>query len=143
MERNEFLAKLGISLAAVCTSCSLASCGGSKDTDPTPDPPKGNGALLSVNLDSEMKNIGEFKVANGIILVRLASGNTANAFSAVQVACTHQGTAINYNAAQGKFICPNHGSQFNTSGAVLVGPAATSLKKYPVAVKGSTLTVTA
>lgn len=142
MERNEFLAKLGISLAAVCTSCSLSSCG-SKDADPTPDPPKGNGALLSINLDSEMKNVGEFKVANGIILVRLASGNTMNAFSAVQVACTHQGSAINYNASQGKFICPNHGSQFNTSGGVLVGPAATSLKKYAVAVKGSSLTVTA
>lgn len=143
MERSEFLAQLGVSLAAVCAGCSIASCGGSKSQDPSPKPPTGSGELINVNLDDELKNIGEFKVKSGVILVRLSSGNAANAFSAVQVACTHEGTAINYNATQGKFICPNHGSQFGINGNVLVGPAAVALKKYAVVVKGNTLTVTA
>jgi cytochrome b6-f complex iron-sulfur subunit len=35
MERHEFLAKLGISMAAVCAGCSLVGCG-SKGSDPGP-----------------------------------------------------------------------------------------------------------
>lgn len=148
MERKEFISKLGISLATICAGCGIASCGSNpKAEDPTPTPGGGAGgngnALLSANLDSELKNVGEFKVSNGIILVRLAAGNTANAFTAVQVACTHQGTPVNYNGSQGKFICPNHGSQFSTTGAVLLGPATTALKSYNVSIAGSSLNVTA
>ncbi|WP_158825455.1 ubiquinol-cytochrome c reductase iron-sulfur subunit [Mucilaginibacter lacusdianchii] len=147
MNRQEFLTKFGISMAAVCAGCGIASCGSSPKDDPTPsdndnnNPP--NGSLLSADLNSELKSTGDFKVASGIIIVRLATGNTADAFTAVQVACTHQGTAVNYNNAQGKFICPNHGSQFSTTGAVLLGPATTALKKYTVTVNGNTLNVTA
>ncbi|TSD63445.1 Rieske (2Fe-2S) protein [Inquilinus sp. KBS0705] len=150
MERQEFLAKLGITMAAVCTGCSLVGCGGSKSNDPGPStgggvtpPPPGSGAVFSVNLDSDLQAVGSSKVSNGVILVRLAAGSTAAAFTAVQVACTHQGTNINYNTAQGIFICPNHGSEFNTSGAVVMGPASAALKHYTVVVDGSTLTVNA
>lgn len=147
MERKEFISKLGISLAAICAGCSIASCGSNpKAEDPTPTPGGtggNNNALVSANLDSELKNVGEFKISNGVILVRLATGNTANAFTAVQIACTHQGTSINYNSSQGKFICPNHGSQFSTTGAVLLGPATTALKSYNVSIAGSSLNVTA
>ncbi|CAM3629322.1 ubiquinol-cytochrome c reductase iron-sulfur subunit [Mucilaginibacter galii] len=151
MERKDFLSKLGITMAAVCTGCSLYSCGSDPKNDPTPGngggttnpPPTSGSTLFNVNLDSELKNIGDFKVASGVILVRLAAGSVSSAFTAVQVACTHQGTSINYNTAQGKFICPNHGSQFSTGGAVLLGPATTALKAYTVAITGSNLTVAA
>ena len=146
MERQEFLAKLGISLAAVCIGCNLTSCGSdvkSDDPTPDPDPDTGTNPIISANLDTEIKNIGDFKVAGGVILVRLAQANAADSFTAVQVACTHQGTSINYNTAQGKFICPNHFSEFSSAGAVLKGPAVTALKKYTVAITGNALTVTA
>ncbi|MDB5060494.1 MAG: hypothetical protein JWP67_337 [Mucilaginibacter sp.] len=148
MERQDFLAKLGISMAAICTGCSLVGCG-SKSNDPSPGttsnnpPAPGTGTVFSINLTTDLQAIGSFKVASGVILVRLAADNIPGSFTAVQVACTHQGTSINYNASQDKFICPNHGSQFSTSGAVLLGPAAVSLKKYAVNVNGDTLTVTA
>ncbi len=144
MQRQEFLSKLGIGLAAVCAGCSLVSCGSSVD-DAKPDDPKpedGNPQLISANLDSELTSIGQFKVGSGIILVRLAANNVAESFTAVQVACTHQGTSINYNNSQGIFICPNHGSEFSTSGAVLQGPATVPLKKYNIVITGSVLTVT-
>jgi cytochrome b6-f complex iron-sulfur subunit len=147
MERHEFLAKLGISMAAVCAGCSLIGCG-SKGSDPapgggTPPPAQGSGNVFSVDLNSELQSVGSSKISNGIILVRLAAGAVASAFTAVQVACTHEGTSINYNTNQGIFICPNHGSEFNTSGGVVLGPATSSLKKYTVTVAGSTLTVSA
>jgi len=147
MERKEFLAKFGIGMAAVCAGCSLYSCGSDPKDEPTPNDgntnPPPNGGLFTANLDSELKNVGDFKVSNGVIIVRLAAGTATSAFTAVQVACTHQGTAINFNAAQGKFICPNHGSQFSTGGTVLLGPAVQPLKVYNVGITGNTLTVTA
>jgi cytochrome b6-f complex iron-sulfur subunit len=148
MNRQEFLTRFGIGMAAVCAGCGIASCGSSPKDDPSPNgtdnkPPTGTGPLLSADLNSEVKNIGDFKVANGVILVRLAQGNAADAFTAVQVACTHQGTSINYNNTQAKFICPNHGSQFSTSGAVLLGPATAPLKQYSVSINGTALTVAA
>jgi cytochrome b6-f complex iron-sulfur subunit len=146
MERNEFLSKMGIGLVAVCAGCSLVACGG-KGSNPSPSggmpPPKGSGTVFTVDLSSQIPNVGDSTVSNGIILVRIAADNTVTAFTAVQVACTHQGTAINYNQGQGIFICPLHGSEFSKSGAVLVGPAALSLQKYNVAIDGNTLTVSA
>ncbi|MDN5289474.1 MAG: hypothetical protein JWR38_5748 [Mucilaginibacter sp.] len=145
MQRQEFLSKLGISLAAVCIGCNLASCGSDvKMEDPTPTTPTTPGATLAtLDLNSDLKNVGESTVSNKIIIVRLAAGNTSDAFTAVSVACTHQGTSINYNPSQGKFICPNHGSQFSTTGSVLLGPAVTPLQEFKIAITGSSLIVTA
>jgi cytochrome b6-f complex iron-sulfur subunit len=144
MERQEFLAKLGIGLAAACAGCSLVSCGGSKSSNPAPSPPaKGMGNLFAVDLGNQLVNVGDATVEQGIILVRIAAGNTADAFTAVQVACTHQGNSIGYNVAQGIFICPAHGSEFSKSGAVLQGPATLPLHQYTVTINGTTLTVSA
>nr|WP_294948724.1 Rieske 2Fe-2S domain-containing protein [uncultured Mucilaginibacter sp.] len=141
MERHEFLAKLGIGLAAVCTGCSLVSCGSNpKSGDPTPS---GDGNIFSVNLDSELLNIGDSKVSNGVILARVAAGNSSDAFSAVQVNCTHEGGVIAYHADSGIYICPLHGSEFGKTGTVLQGPAVTSLKKYNVVITGTSLAVRA
>ncbi len=150
MEREDFLKKLGIGLVAVCAGCSLASCGGSKSSNPTPTPgggtpppATGTGNLFTADLGTEIKNIGDAKSSGGVILVRLAAANVAGSFTAVQMACTHEGNPIGYNSGQGIFICPTHGSHFSTSGAVLQGPAASSLKSYAVSITGTTLTVTA
>jgi cytochrome b6-f complex iron-sulfur subunit len=141
MERQQFLAKLGIGLAAVCTGCSLVSCGSNpKNEDPTPS---SDGNIFTTNLDTELLNIGDAKVSNGVILARIAAGNAVASFSAVQVACTHEGTFINYNQAGGIYICPLHGSRFSKEGSVLQGPAVNALKKYNVVITGTSLNVRA
>jgi cytochrome b6-f complex iron-sulfur subunit len=146
MERKDFISKLGLGLAAVCTGCAFASCGSApKSDDPKPNSngPIGSGQqVMSVNLATDLKNAGEFQVTSGVILVRLKAGNTPDAFTAVQVACTHQGTSINYNLGQAKFICPNHGSQFGDNGSVLLGPATLPLRQYNIQINSSSLIVT-
>jgi cytochrome b6-f complex iron-sulfur subunit len=155
MERAEFLAKFGLGFVAVCAGCGLASCG-SKSSDATPSgggvvvggapsPPKtGSGNLFTVDLNSELTQVGDSKTQAGVILVRIAGGNTASSFTAVQVACTHQGTAINYNTGQQIFICPAHGSEFSQTGSVLVGPATLALHEYKVTIdSNNALTVSA
>ncbi|HEY9533468.1 MAG TPA: Rieske (2Fe-2S) protein [Mucilaginibacter sp.] len=143
MERNEFLTKLGIGSLAVCMGCSIISC--SKSGSPGPsngDNLPATGTTIDIDLNSSIKNIGDQTVSHGIIIVRLGGGNVVSSFTAVQVACTHEGTSINYNNSQGMFICPLHGSEFSKTGALIQGPATRALKQYAVAITGTTLTVT-
>lgn len=149
MERSEFLSKMGLGLVVVCTGCSLVSCGsGSKNNDPQPQsqspqqsPSPGGGSLLSADLNSELLNIGDSKLNGGVIVVRLAAANVAASFTAVQSACTHQGTTIAYHNDQGLFICPLHGSEFSKTGAVIQGPAALALHQYTIVITNNALTV--
>jgi cytochrome b6-f complex iron-sulfur subunit len=142
MDRKDFISTLGFSVAAVCTGC-LAACSKSGSAASS----TGGGAPpasvnFSINLNNQLLNVGDQMVNGGVILARIAAGNNDSDFTAVQVACTHQGTSINYVVAQNQFVCPLHGSIFSTSGSVVQGPAASSLKKYNITITGSTLTVT-
>lgn len=145
MKRTEFLSTLGIGLAAACTGC-LASCGKGGEANPgggtiaPPTPPAG--VNFNLDLNTEIKSVGESKTQNGVIVVRLATGNVVASFTAVQVACTHEGTSIGFSSTQGNFVCPNHGSVFSSAGVVTTGPAITNLKKYTIAITGNVLTVT-
>ncbi len=144
MDRKKFLSTFGIGLGALCAGGCLTSCSkGESDTPGTSGPPPRppGGVNFNVDLTSEIKNVGESVTRNNVIVVRLNTGATASSFTAVQVACTHQGTAINFNTTQGNFVCPNHGSQFTTEGTVINGPASSNLKKYTISISGTTMTV--
>jgi Rieske Fe-S protein len=145
MDRKEFLSTFGMGLAAICAGGCLASCSKSSDTPGGgggggTTPPSGTN--FTVDLGNEIRSIGESVIKSGVIVVRLAAGATPGSFTAVQVACTHQGTPVNFNNGQTRFICPNHGSQFTTEGVVLNGPASSNLKKYNIAITANTMTVT-
>lgn len=45
----------------------------------------------------------------------------------INAVCTHLGCVVPWNGAEGKFICPCHGSQYNSEGKVVRGPAPLSL----------------
>lgn len=135
MHRRAFISDLGLSVAAVCSAC-LAACSKSGTVEPP------SNVNFTIDLTTDLLTVGSSKVQSGVIVVRLSAANDAASFTAVQVACTHEGTPLNYNAAQTKFICPLHGSEFNTGGAVLLGPAGSNLKKFTVTVNNNTLTVT-
>ncbi|MGF7081332.1 ubiquinol-cytochrome c reductase iron-sulfur subunit [Mucilaginibacter sp. UYCu711] len=150
MEREEFLSKLGIGALAVCMGSCLAACSKSGNAAPSnnngnsngsSNKPPASGTTITTDLSSSLTSVGDSKVSDGVIIVRIATGNTASAFTAVQVACTHEGTAIGYNSSQNLFICPLHGSIFSKSGAVVQGPANTALKQYTVTITNNMLTV--
>ncbi|MCS6958815.1 MAG: cytochrome b6-f complex iron-sulfur subunit [Pseudanabaenaceae cyanobacterium SKYGB_i_bin29] len=46
---------------------------------------------------------------------------------ALNAVCTHLGCVVPWNVAEGKFICPCHGSQYDSTGKVVRGPAPLSL----------------
>ncbi len=45
----------------------------------------------------------------------------------INAVCTHLGCVVPWNVAENKFMCPCHGSQYNSEGKVVRGPAPLSL----------------
>lgn len=52
---------------------------------------------------------------------------------ALNAVCTHLGCVVPWNRAANKYICPCHGSQYDTTGKVIRGPAPLSLALAHVA----------
>lgn len=145
MDRRKFIGDLGSPVLAVCAVC-LGACSKGGNSPSNGNPGGGGGVNFAVNLNSQLPNVGDSLVQSGVIVARVATGNAVSSFAAVQVACTHQGNPINYSSNGNKFVCPTHGSQFNTNGSVINGPSTggtiTALKVYNIAISGSTMTIT-
>ncbi|MDR6567579.1 cytochrome b6-f complex iron-sulfur subunit [Chitinophaga ginsengisegetis] len=144
MERRDFVSNIGLTLALVCTA-GLAACSKGGSNDPGPTPPGGGNAKLTLNLGSDLTNVGDFRISNGVIIIRTGSGNTASAFTALSSTCTHQGcTVATFNNTSKLIECNapcGHGSRYTTTGAVNTGPATAALTAYTIKVDGNVLTV--
>jgi cytochrome b6-f complex iron-sulfur subunit len=138
MDRKNFLSQVGVGAAAflapICLG-GIAGCGKSSN-DSTPSAPSNVDFTLDVSSGALASN-GGFLVSQGILVARTNAG----AFLAVSAACTHEGTTVNYNAANNNFVCPNHGAKFSSSGMVTLGPATTNLKSYNISLTNSTLRI--
>ena len=53
---------------------------------------------------------------------------------ALNAICTHLGCVVPWVPAENKFMCPCHGSQYDTNGYVVRGPAPLPLKLQEVSV---------
>jgi cytochrome b6-f complex iron-sulfur subunit len=138
MDRKNFLNSITGGLAITCVSCMMAAC--SKEEDNGGDTGSGN-AKLTINLSSQITAIGEFVASNGIIVIRVASGNQVSSFKAFSNVCPHQGGVISYDKASTSFSCATHGATFNQTGTVTKGPASSNMSTFPVTITGNTLTV--
>ena len=142
MDRKDFLNALGYTSGALLFTSCLAGCSKSAGSNPTqtPTPPA---QPVNFNLDltlpanSALNSPGGYVYSNGVIVAKTAAGT----FIAVSQACTHQGTSVQYVNDKNQFYCPNHGSNFKDTGAVINGPANVPLKQYTVTVAGNILTV--
>jgi Rieske Fe-S protein len=70
---------------------------------------------------------------------RCAIVRSGGSLLAFDLTCTHLGCTVKATA-QG-FACPCHGSRFDTSGAVLKGPATRPLRRLAVEARGGTIRV--
>jgi cytochrome b6-f complex iron-sulfur subunit len=123
-------------------------CGGSP-TSPSDSSPQlrtvtasvSNGALtVNVTADSPLATVGGAALVqstSGSFLVARVAQDTFNAMTAV---CTHEACTVN-EFGNSTFQCPCHGSQYSTSGTVVRGPAAQSLKRFNTTFAANVLTI--
>ena len=75
--------------------------------------------------------------SNNVLVTRTAE----NSFTAVTAICTHEQCIIT-GFQSGSFVCPCHGSQYSTSGAVRQGPATRALQTFTAQFTNNVLTIT-
>jgi cytochrome b6-f complex iron-sulfur subunit len=144
--RAAAVAALGGSLATLLESCGGGAAG--------PTSPSGGGAayLPIVNGTASGSSITvtvtgtALATVGTLALVRTSAGDVlvartgTDAFTALSATCTHQACEITGYAGQ-DFLCPCHGSEFDTSGRVVRGPAFVALPQFQTQFANEVLTI--
>ncbi|MGB2752556.1 MAG: Rieske (2Fe-2S) protein [Pyrinomonadaceae bacterium] len=132
--RREFLVKTaGLAGGFVLTLSGIGSALGRSFAD------------VTVNIDSSspLNKVGGSVIVDssaGKIIIARTGEATYIAYSAK---CTHKGGIVEYDAAGKQFVCPKHGSKFDSAtGNVTAGPADSKLPSFPANGTASTVTVT-
>jgi cytochrome b6-f complex iron-sulfur subunit len=154
VSRKQFLRTAGSAALFAALGISFSACNVNDANDPptsTPPPtlPPNSDAItiqgntITINLahssTSDLKNQGRWLlISQASTLVVNVDGTTIRAFTSV---CTHAGCATNWQFGDSRFTCTCHGSQFNTAGQVVRGPATANLAEFTVTRNGDTLTI--
>lgn len=96
---------------------------------------------LTVTTGSPLDAVGGMALLQcslGLFLLARTAQNSVTALSSV---CTHQGCTVS-EMSDAQFVCPCHGSSYNTSGQVTGGPAGSSLARYSVQFTDNVITFT-
>ncbi|MBD3344395.1 MAG: Rieske 2Fe-2S domain-containing protein [Chitinivibrionales bacterium] len=140
LPRRTFLRNSG---AALLVTGSVGFFAGCTNGDDDSNPAGGSSAGIDI---SEQQYQALQTVGNGVvttyndreIALYRKSESEIVALSAV---CTHQGCIVE-SPANGTIDCLCHGSQFNAeTGAVIQGPASTSLQQYTATLTGNQLVI--
>lgn len=126
----------------------LANCGGSpgSSTDIGTSLPvvAGNrvNGVTTVTIDpaSPLAAVGGLALVQASGASFLAARTSQAACTVLTATCTHQSCTVS-NVSANVYTCPCHGSQFDPSGRVVRGPAASPLQQFPSALFNNVLTI--
>ena len=124
ISRRAFLADAA-TIAAL--SALFAACG-----DSPVEPPTGKVQVKVADFPG-LANMNQLVLVDG---KRAAKRTGASSFVAFSRLCTHEGTPVDVSGSG--FVCPNHGSQFDNSGQVTLGPATQPLATLATAYDAAT-----
>ncbi len=139
MNRKEFIYKFGVGTAALTVCSCMMGCGGEDEVTGPPPPPANVDFTLDLTdpANSSLTSNGGSLYRGGILVGRV----NASTFIALSQVCTHQGTTVQFQLANNRIHCPNHGSNYTLDGTVINGPAAQALRKYNTELNGNLLRV--
>ena len=148
MERRKFLGWVSVGMLASSLPVAIAAC--SADTssssnsstpissatpkiDSTPDAE----GFVAVGTNQELTDKGYiYDKQLGVIVV-----SNSGTLAALNPKCTHKGCDVEWKGDSAELVCPCHGSKFGVDGAVLAGPASTSLPVYKFKQEGDLIKV--
>lgn len=102
----------------------------------------GNSVIIDVssNAGAALRSTGGWLLITGAqVLAVNIGGGTIRAFTSV---CTHQGCDTSWGFSNNLFTCSCHGSQFDTGGGVVRGPASRDLEEFIVDREDDEVTIT-
>ena len=101
------------------------------------------GRTVSIALDSAtvLSAVGSAAMAQTSLGTFLVAHTGQDTYTALSSTCTHEACVVS-GFADGRYVCPCHGSQYTTSGSVVTGPAPRALSQFPTQVNGTVLTFT-
>ena len=100
------------------------------------------GVTLTIDANSPLSAVGAAALVQSSIGDFLVAHTAQTVFVALSAICTHQTCTITGFGNQ-SYVCPCHGSTFDTSGRVLGGPAPAPLHQYATQFANGVLTITA
>ena len=145
--RREFCARTCQAVSLLALGAVIPACGGSS-TSPSSAPalPSVSGTLVNRTLTITVDAASPLAAVGGAATVTASTGTylvartAQSAFTTVTAVCTHEGCAVT-GFANSRYVCPCHGSEFSTSGAVVQGPASSSLRQFPTTFANNVVTI--
>lgn len=104
-------------------------------------PPDQSGSAGQVTVDRSLVALGSAHIfqyqGRPAALLQSAPGE----FIALSAVCTHLGCIVQWEEAEGEFLCPCHAGRFSADGSVISGPPPKPLESLPVALEGDQILV--
>ncbi len=98
----------------------------------------GNSIMVNLTIQTGLA------ATNGSLLIPEAKTFVINLgndnYRAFTSVCTHEGCDVD-SFSSGRIRCPCHGSQYDVSGNVVVGPAPSALRRFTTSLNGTTLQI--
>ncbi len=145
--RRTFCGAATITVLGGALSTLLQGCGGPTGPSNVSSLPSVTGTSVSggvtvvVDGSSPLATVGNAALVRSSVGEFLVARTAASTFVALTATCTHQTCTIT-DVSGTSYVCPCHGSSFDTSGHVLNGPAPAALRQYPTQLAGNVLTIT-
>ncbi len=101
-----------------------------------------NGNVITVDLSVSGPNV--LNSAGGFLLISIGGAMAVNAGGTIRAftnVCTHEQCTTSWSYGNSRLTCGCHGSQFNNSGQVVVGPATSPLREFSVSRSGDIVTI--
>jgi cytochrome b6-f complex iron-sulfur subunit len=145
--RREFCKHLASAAGTTGLATLLQSCSGSGASSiPGTGLPTLNGSVSTTGVAVTIAANSPLASTGGMALVTSTAGNFlvtrtgATTFTALTAQCTHDACVVSSFTGQ-TFVCPCHGSEFDTSGRVVLGPASVPLRQFPTQFANDVLTI--
>jgi len=136
------LAAFGATLGSFLSACASSPTSPSNAASlPVVNGSVSNGIVtVSVDSSSPLNSVGGAALVQYSTGALLVARTSQNAFTALSSTCTHQTCTIT-GFGNNLYVCPCHGSQFSTSGQVVMGPAAAPLHQFTTSFSNNVLTI--
>ena len=147
--RREFFTSSSQVASAAAVIAFLQGCGGGSPSGSSPSVPAlptiaatiaNSTIVLTIDASSPLAAVGGAALiltANARFLV---ARTAQDAFVAFTATCTHQACTIT-GYANPRFVCPCHGSTFDTNGRPVSGPAPSPLQPFATTFSGNVLSI--